>query len=221
MIADGPLRLPGRERPERNQFGDKRRRQLAPAGASNVDLRPHREAVQRIFARVERKPLLAGRLDHEHGLAGMNVLPDLSDDHADDAVGWRPKDGLVEPPFEHRERGRRRLDLRVRDGALLFGRPGDCGVVVGFCLGNVGPRARRVVLRLVERLLRGVISARQSVGAAELLLRVFQPRFRLGDLGLKRSDLLRAHAGIDVVAVGSRRGQRRARLTDRRCQLDR
>ena len=133
----------------------------------------------------------------------------------------RPQDRLVEPPFEHRERGRRRLDLRVRDGALLFRRPGDCGVVVGFRLGDVGPCARHVVLRLVERLLRGGLAARQGVGTAELLLGVFQPRFRLGDLGLKRSDLLRAHAGIDVVAVGSRRGQRRARLPDRRGQLDR
>ena len=105
-------------------------------------------------------------------------------------------------------------------GALLFGRPGDCGVVVGFCLGDVGPCARRVVLRLIERLLRGGLAARQRVGTAELLLRVFKPRFCLGDFGLKRSDLLSAHTGIDVIAVGGRGAQRRARLPDRRGQLD-
>jgi hypothetical protein len=55
-------------------------------------------------------------------LAGVNVLADLGDNHADNPVGRRPQHGLVEPPFEHRERGRRRLDLRVRDCALLFGR---------------------------------------------------------------------------------------------------
>ena len=194
---------------------------FARARPCDVDLRPHREAVQRIFARVERQPLLAGRLDHEHRLAGVDVLADLGDDHADDAVGRRPQDGLVEPPFEHRERGRRRLDLRVGDGALLPGRPGDRGVMVGLRLGDVGACARHVVLRLIERLLRGGLAARQVGGAAELLLRVFQPRFRLGDLGRQRGDLLRAHAGIDVIAVGGRGGQRRARLPDRRGQLDR
>ena len=118
--------------------------------------------MQRIFARVERQPLLAGCLDHEHRLAGVDVLADLGDDHADNAVGRRPQDGLVEPPLEHRERGRRRLDLRVRDGTLLFRRPGDCGVVVGLRLGDVGACARHVVLRLVERLLRGGLAARQG-----------------------------------------------------------
>jgi len=89
-----------------------------------------------------------------------------------------------------------------RDGALLFGRPGDCGVVVGLCLGDVGTCTCRVVLRLVERLLRGGLAVRQGVGAVELLLRVFQPRFCLCDFGCQRSDLLRPHAGMDVVAVG-------------------
>ena len=55
----------------------------------------------------------------------------------------------------------------------------------------------------------------------ELRLRIFQPRFRLGDLGRERGDLLGAHAGIDVVAVGGRGGERRARLRHRRGQLER
>jgi D-alanine-D-alanine ligase-like ATP-grasp enzyme len=67
-------------------------------------------------------------------LAGADVLAHLGDDHADDAVGRRPQRGLVQPPLEHRERGRRGLDLRVGDGALLPGRPGDPGIVVRLCL---------------------------------------------------------------------------------------
>jgi hypothetical protein len=37
MIADRPLRLPGRERPERHQLGDECRRWLARARAGGVD----------------------------------------------------------------------------------------------------------------------------------------------------------------------------------------
>ena len=59
-----------------------------------------------------------------------------------------------------------------------------------------------------------------TIGAAELLLRILQPRFRLRDLGRELGDLLRAHSGIDVVTISGRRGQRRARLRDRRGQLD-
>ena len=129
----------------------------------------------------------------------MDVLPNLGDDHADSALGRRPQDGLIKSPFKYGERGRRRLDLHVRDGALLFRRPGNRGVIVGLRLGDVGTRARHVAFRLVELLLRGSLATRQGVGAAELLPGVFQPRFRLGDLGLKRSDLLRAHAGITLL----------------------
>ena len=103
----------------------------------------------------------------------------------------------------------------------LSGRPGDGGVMIGLRLGDVGACARHVVLRLVECLLRGGVAARQVGGAGELLLGIVQARFRLGDLGGQRGDLLRAHPGIDVVAVGGRRGQRRARLPDRCGQLDR
>jgi hypothetical protein len=72
-------------------------------------------------------------------------------------------------PLEHRERGRRGLHLRVSDGPLLLGWPGDRGVVVGLCLGHVGARTGRVVLCLVERLLRGGVGARQGSRAAKLL----------------------------------------------------
>src|SRR5215831_17220906 len=50
VIADRPLRLPGRERPERHQLGNEGRRWFARA--RHIDLRSDREAVQRIFARV-------------------------------------------------------------------------------------------------------------------------------------------------------------------------
>src|SRR4029077_19792468 len=65
-----------------------------------------------------------------------------------------------------------------------------------------------------------VVRAARGAGGAGLLLGVLQPRLRLGDLSLERSDLFGAHAGIDVVAVGSRSGQSRARLPNRRGQLD-
>jgi hypothetical protein len=93
VVADCPLRLPGRKRPERYQLGDECRRRLVCARPSDVDFRPYGEAVQQIFAPVKRQPLLAGRLNHEHRLAGADVLADLGGDHTDNAVG-----GLVEPP---------------------------------------------------------------------------------------------------------------------------
>ena len=93
--------------------------------------------------------------------------------------------------------------------------------MVGFRLGDVGAPARRVVLGLVQRLLRGSIAARQIRGAGELLLCICEARFRLGDLGRQRGGLLRADAGIDVVAVGLRGGKGRARLDDCRAQLER
>jgi hypothetical protein len=69
--------------------------------------------------------------------------------------------GLVEPPLQHGERGGRRLDLRVRDGAappsVRLGRRHDWPA-----LGDVGARGRHVVLGLVEALLRGGVAARQA-----------------------------------------------------------
>ena len=93
---------------------------------------------EQILARVERQPLLAGRRDGEHRLAGTHVLADLGDDHADDAVDGRAQDGLAEMPLEHRERGGRGLHLGVGDRPLLFRRPGDRGGMVGLRLGDVG-----------------------------------------------------------------------------------
>jgi hypothetical protein len=62
---------------------------------------------------------------------------------------------------------------------------------------------------------------RQVGDAGELLFRVFHPRFRLGDFGRERGDLLRAHSGINVVSIGGGSIQSRARLPDRRGQFDR
>ena len=91
------------------------------------------------------------------------------------------------------------------------------------CLGfvHVSACARRIVLGLVESLLRGNILACESGRSAQLQFRVCQPRFRLGDFGGERGDLLRAHTGIDVVAVGGGGGKGRARLPHRRGQLER
>src|SRR5215471_11609725 len=62
VIANCPFGLPGCERPERRQLGNERGRGLGPPCLYDVDLRSHREAMQHIFAGVEREPLLAGRL---------------------------------------------------------------------------------------------------------------------------------------------------------------
>ena len=113
---------------------------------------------------------LPGLLDGEHRLAGADVLADLGDDHADDAIGRRAQRRLVQPPLQHRERGRGGLDLRVGNGALLLSRPGFRGRMVGFGFGDVGARGRHVVLGLVERLLRGDVVARQVSDADELRL---------------------------------------------------
>jgi hypothetical protein len=72
--------------------------------------------------------------------------------------------------FEHRERGRRGLDLRIGDGALLAGRAGFSRVVIGLRLGDVRVRDRRVVCRLVKALLRSSVAAREVSGTVELLL---------------------------------------------------
>jgi hypothetical protein len=119
------------------------------------------------------------------------------------------------------ERGRRGFDLRVGDIALLPRRAGDRRGVVGLRLGDVGARARRVVLGLVQRLLRSSIAARQIRGAVELLLCILQSRFRLRDRSRQCIDLLGAHAGVDVVAVGLRGIKGRARLYHCRAQLER
>jgi hypothetical protein len=93
--------------------------------------------------------------------------------------------------------------------------------MVGFRLGDVGARGRDVVLGLIEALLRSDIGARQVGSAVELRLRIGQLRFRLGDRGREHGDLLRAYAGIDVVAVRLCGSEGRARLRDRRRQLER
>ena len=93
--------------------------------------------------------------------------------------------------------------------------------MIGLRLGDIGTRARHVVLGLIEGLLRGDVAAREVGGAIELRLRIVQPRFRLRDLGRKPGNLLRAHARIDMLAVGGRGGKGRPRLRHRRAQLER
>ena len=68
--------------------------------------------------------------------------------------------------------------------------------------------------------MRGSIAAREVGGAGELSLRIVQFRFRLGDLCREPGDLLRAHAGIHVVAVRCGGGQGCTRLHHRRGQLE-
>jgi hypothetical protein len=123
MIADCALGLPGREGAKRPQLGNDGRGCLARARVRDLNRCTDREAPEEIFADVERQPLLPGRRDREHRLAGAHVLADLGDDHADDAVDGCPQDGLGQVPLEHRERGRRGLHLGIGDLSLLFRRP--------------------------------------------------------------------------------------------------
>jgi len=55
----------------------------------------------------------------------------------------------------------------------------------------------------------------------ELALRIVQARFCLVDCGCQCCDLLGAHSGVDIVPLGGCCVERRARLHDRRTQLDR
>ena len=91
--------------------------------------------------------------------------------------------------------------------------------MVGLRLGNVGGRARDVVLGLIECLLRGRVGAREVGGTIELRLCIGEPGFCLGDLGRERGDLFIAHAGIDMVARCGRGGKFSPRLRHRRGQL--
>jgi hypothetical protein len=108
-----------------------------------------------VLKHIEGQPLLACRRNRKHWLTGAHILADL----ATPSTG--AQDGLAQVPLKHRERGRRCLDLRVRNDALFFGWPRDRGVVViGLRLGDVSTRARCVVCGLVELLLRGGVALR-------------------------------------------------------------
>ena len=72
-----------------------------------------------------------------------------------------------------------------------------------------------------EALLRSDVVACQLRCAGELLLRVVQPRLRLGNRGYVRGEFYRAHAGINVVSVRRGGGQRRSRLLDGSGQFER
>ena len=107
-----------------------------------------------VFARIEREPLLAGRLDHQDRLTRANILAYLGGDDADHTVGWCAQDHLVETALEHRERGGRGLHLRVGDRAFLPGRARDGRIIIRLRLRHIGTCARCVVFGLVKRLLR-------------------------------------------------------------------
>src|SRR5262249_3892120 len=120
-----------------------------------------------------------------------------------------------------RERGGRGLYLGVGDLPLLLCWTGDRGGMVGLRFGDVGPCSSHVKGGLIERLLRGVIAARQRGHTDKLRFYVGQLRLRLGDLGCERGDLLGAHTGIDMVAGGGCRSERGAGLRYRGSQFER
>jgi hypothetical protein len=73
-------------------------------------------------------------------------------------------------------------------------------------------RSGHVIRGLVERLLRSHVAARKCGHPVKLRCRVGQLGVRLGDLGRQRGDLLGAHTGVDVVAIGGRGIERGPRL---------
>src|SRR5262249_46840122 len=92
-------------------------------------------------------------------------------------------------------------------------------VVIRLGRRHVGLRTGYVVGGLVQRLLGFKVLACQRAGPGELELYIFEARLGFGDLSLQRIDLLMTDAGIDVVAVRGRGGQRRARLIELRRQF--
>ena len=93
--------------------------------------------------------------------------------------------------------------------------------VIGLRLGDIGAGARGIVLHLIKHLLGGIVVACKVSDTAALLFRISRLRSRFGDLGCQRGDLFGTHAGIDVVVVGGRRGESRARLSYGRAELNR
>jgi hypothetical protein len=68
MIANHPLGLPGGKNAKRAQFGDDGRGRGIGAVPHHLRGLSDRQTVEMIFSRVERKPLLARRLDHQDRL---------------------------------------------------------------------------------------------------------------------------------------------------------
>ena len=114
--------------------------------------------MQKIFPHVEGQPLLSRFLDGQHRLAGEDVLANLGDNHADDAVSRRAQNGFLQAALENGECGCSGLYLRVRDGALLLGRTCLGRSMIGFRLSDIGARARDIVRGLIDRLLRGGVA---------------------------------------------------------------
>src|ERR1700744_1325425 len=82
VIANHPLGLPGGEGSEWLQFGDDRLGRGIGTVPQHVHRLADRETTEVILACVERKPLLAGRLDHQDRLARANALADFPGDDA-------------------------------------------------------------------------------------------------------------------------------------------
>ena len=222
VIADRALGLPGRERPERQQLGDDGRRRLAA--------RPRR-ATSTVAPTVRPCSRSSRALNDSQRLPVASIA----------STGWpartfsptsatitltTPSAGARRMVLSSRRSSTASADAAALTCASAMARssrvgPATAAAWLASASATSARAARHVVFGLIERLLRGDVAARQVGGAGELRLRIVQPRFRLGDLGRQRGDLLRAHAGIDVVAVGGRGGKRRARLRHRRGQLER
>src|SRR5215471_1162058 len=80
MIADYPLGLPGGEGAERPQFGDDSFDRGLCAVSHHIHCLSNRKTAEMVFARVEREPLLARRLDHQDRLTRSNILAHLRGD---------------------------------------------------------------------------------------------------------------------------------------------
>ena len=85
VIADCTLGLPGRKLSKRYKLGDYRG-SWCPSRSHDLDFVAHREAMQHVFAGVERQPLFACCSDRKYRLAGGHVLAHLGDDDANNPV---------------------------------------------------------------------------------------------------------------------------------------
>jgi len=120
--------------------------------------------------------------DRKYWLAGGQVLAHLGDDDANNPVCGCSQSGLVQSSLEYRDRTCGRLDLGVGDRALFPGRAGDRRGMIRLRFGEIGTGGCKVVLSLVEILLRRRIDRYQLCFSRELALRIVQTRFCLVDL---------------------------------------
>jgi hypothetical protein len=95
MITNNPLGLPRSKNFERPQFRDDGFGPTVSAVQHHARRFSHRETIEKVFAHIEREPMLARRLDREDWLTRANIFAHLRGDDADHTVGRSTQDHHV------------------------------------------------------------------------------------------------------------------------------